>query len=151
MAFITTYNPSHPDTFKYVTCLKEGLRDSTKMRKIIDDQKWIKAFRQPPNLKNILCHSAFRQQKDHETSPKVRKWKNPRCGTCPNIEETSNISLNSNEIAKFKIKEVMDYDSRRLIYCIVCSGCGEKYIGQTGDILRNRVRVHKQQILHEDK
>ena len=29
--------------------------------------------------------------------------------------------------------------------------CGEKYIGQTGNVIRNRVRVHKQQILHEDK
>ena len=70
---------------------------------------------------------------------------------CPHIEETSQISLNSNETEKFKIKEVMDADSRNLIYCIVCSGCGEKYIGQTGDVIRNRVRVHKQQILHEDK
>ena len=151
IAFITTYNPSHPDTFKYITSLKEGLGGSTKMRRIVDDQKWIKAHRQPPNLKNILCHSAFRQQKDQETSPKVRKCKNPRCGMCPHIEETSQISLNSNETEKFKIKEVMDCDSRNLIYCIVCRGCGEKYIGQTGDVIRNRVRVHKQQILHEDK
>ena len=100
------------------------------MRRIVDDQKWIKVHRQPPNLKNILCHSAFRQQKGQETSPKVRKCKNPRCGMCPHIEETSQISLNSNETEKFKIKEVMD--------------CGEIYIGQTGDVIRNRVRVHKQ-------
>ena len=70
---------------------------------------------------------------------------------CPHIEETSQICLNSNETEKFKIKEVMDCDSRNLIYCIVCMGCGEKYIGQAGDVIRNRVRVHKQQILHEDK
>ena len=45
----------------------------------------------------------------------------------------------------------MDCDSRKLIYCFVCRDCGEKYIGLTGDVIRNRVRVHKQQILHEDK
>ena len=49
----------------------------------------------------------------------------------------------------------MDYDSRNLIYSIVCSGRGEKYIlQQTGFtcILKNRVIFHKQQqILHEDK
>ena len=70
---------------------------------------------------------------------------------CPHIEETSQISLNSNKTEKFKIKVVMDCDSRHLIYCIVCRGCGERYIGQMGDVIRNRVRVHKQQILHEDK
>ena len=106
-----------------------------------------KAHRQPPNLKSILCHSAFRPQKDQETSPKVRKCKNPRCGMCPHIEETSQISLNSNETEKFKIKEEMDCDFRNLIYCVACSDCGEKYIGQTGDVIRNRVRVHQQQIL----
>ena len=45
----------------------------------------------------------------------------------------------------------MDCDSRKLIYCFVCRGCGEKYIGLRGDVIRNRVRVHKQQILHADK
>ena len=44
----------------------------------------------------------------------------------------------------------LDCDSRNVIYCFVCSGCGQKYtcIGQTGDILRNRVTVQTQD---EDK
>ena len=37
IAFLTTYNPSHPDTFKYINSLKEGLRGSTKMPRIVDD------------------------------------------------------------------------------------------------------------------
>ena len=33
-----------------------------------------------------------------------------------------------------------------LIYVITCAGCGHNYIGEMGDVLRNRGTVHKQQI-----
>ena len=40
----------------------------------------------------------------------------------------------------------MSCTSNNLIYVITCAGCGKNYIGETGDVLRNRVTVHKQQI-----
>ena len=33
-----------------------------------------------------------------------------------------------------------------LIYCIVCGNCKEFYIGQTGNFICERVRIHRQQI-----
>ena len=33
-----------------------------------------------------------------------------------------------------------------VIYALICGNCKKIYIGQSGDILRNRVRVHRQQI-----
>ena len=40
--------------------------------------------------------------------------------------------------------------SKNLVYCITCAGCNKYYIGQTGDCLRNRVTVHRQQINHPE-
>ena len=40
----------------------------------------------------------------------------------------------------------MGCDVRDLIYVTQCSGCGEEYIGETGDSLRHRMTVHRQQI-----
>ena len=37
-----------------------------------------------------------------------------------------------------------------MVYVITCAGCGQNYIGETGDVLRNRVTVHKQQIRDPD-
>ena len=34
--------------------------------------------------------------------------------------------------------------SSDLAYVITCAGCGDNYIGETGDVLRNRVTVRKQ-------
>ena len=40
----------------------------------------------------------------------------------------------------------MNCTSTNLIYIITCAGCGHNYKGKTGDVMRNRVTVHKQQI-----
>ena len=44
----------------------------------------------------------------------------------------------------------MDCTSKNLIYCIQCEGCEKNYIGQTGDQLRNRMTIHRQQISHPE-
>ena len=40
----------------------------------------------------------------------------------------------------------MDCTTKNMIYCIKCNGCKKDYIGQTGDQLKNRTTVHRQQI-----
>ena len=32
------------------------------------------------------------------------------------------------------------------MYIYICGGCGEEYIGETGNLLRQRVTIHNQQI-----
>ena len=44
----------------------------------------------------------------------------------------------------------MNCTSTNLVYVITCAGRGQNYIGETGDVLRNRVTVHKQQISDPD-
>ena len=46
----------------------------------------------------------------------------------------------------------MSCDSSNLLYVIICSGCNEEYIGETGKgttKLRDRVRVYHEQINDE--
>ena len=40
----------------------------------------------------------------------------------------------------------MTSDVQNVIYVITCNGCGEYYIGKTGDKLRTRRTIHAQQI-----
>ena len=44
------------------------------------------------------------------------------------------------------VKENMNCTVRNVLYVLICNGCKEYYIGQTGDKLRNRKTVHEQQI-----
>ena len=46
----------------------------------------------------------------------------------------------------------MSCDSSDLEYVVICEGCGEEYIGETGDgetVLRDRCRVYRQHIRHK--
>ena len=43
----------------------------------------------------------------------------------------------------------MNCNTKDLIYVIKCRRCEALYVGQTGDTLRARVRVHRQQIKDE--
>ena len=40
----------------------------------------------------------------------------------------------------------MGCDVKNLIYVMQCSGCGEEYIRETGNSLRHRMTVHRQQL-----
>ena len=53
---------------------------------------------------------------------------------------------NTNNGQLFEVKKNMDCSSKNLLYVIKCSGCGKDYIGETGNELRKRMTVHRQQI-----
>ena len=147
IAFVSTYNPHHPDVFSYINTLKDTLKGSERMHNIIEPTKWIKGQRQPKNLGQILCRSKVLRNSS-DSHPKVSKCRDVRCGTCAHIRETSTLDWKDDKL--FQIKQEMNCTSTNLIYCIICAGCNEKYIGQTGDTLRNRVTVHRQQIKHKE-
>ena len=110
------------------------------MSNIISKTKFIKCKRQLPNLKRILIKSEFNET---EISPSVSKCNDPRCALCKYILEGSSLKIKDK---LFHIKESMDCTIQNVIYVLICNGCNEFYIGQTGDKLRNRRTVHDQQI-----
>lgn len=79
-----------------------------------------------------------------EETPDVRKCQKPRCATCPYLQEGHQFEFKNGR--NFNIHSSITCESSHLIYVITCAGCGENYIGQTGDTLRHRMTVHRQQI-----
>ena len=110
------------------------------MSKILSETKIVKCKRQLPNLKSMLTKSDFNESK---TPAKVTRCNEPRCGLCEHIVEGSSITLGNKT---FHVKENMDCTVQNVLYVLICNGCQEFYIGQTGDKLRNRRTVHDQQI-----
>ena len=110
------------------------------MNRIMKNTKFIRGKRQLPNLRRILMKSEFNE---NNTPPCVSKCNESRCGLCKSIIEGS--CLNSND-KTFHVKENMNCTVRNYLYVLICNGCKEYYIGQTGDTLRNRKTVLEQQI-----
>ena len=109
------------------------------MNRIMKNTKFIKGKRQLSNLRRILMKSEFTE---NNTPPCVSKCNEPRCGLCKSIIEGSCLKLKDKT---FHVKENMNCTVRNVLYVLICNGCKEFYIGQTGDKLRNRKTVHEQQ------
>ena len=111
--------------------------------KILQNNPLLKSTRQPKNLKKILTRAKF------ETYPKINqitKCGDPRCGICLSKQLIEGTEIDLKCGINFIVKNSMTCYSTNLLYVLICSGCKNEYIGETGDTLRAKMRVHRQQI-----
>ena len=143
LCLVTAYNPNNLQVVQLVRKTLPMLNQNSSLKSIMSKTKVIHSQREPRNLMRMLTNSYFSRQKD--TDPKVKICGTKRCGTCPYLKQGKEFTFSvRNEI--FRMKHSMNCTSTNLIYVITCAGCGHNDIGETGDVLRNRVTVHKQQI-----
>lgn len=138
--FVSTYNPSNYNIFPIVRGSEDFLKNSERMKSILNKKKIINCKRQPKNLKRILCASKF-DSEVRETS--VTKCMQKRCKTCDIIIDCQSYTFKNG--FHFKIKTDMNCTSKNVIYALICSKCSDFYIGQTGMELRKRMTLHRQQ------
>ncbi|MCG7879609.1 MAG: GIY-YIG nuclease family protein [Candidatus Thiodiazotropha endolucinida] len=138
--YVSTYNPKDPELFNVIRDNVPILEEDDKMRRILTKYKLIKSKRQPYNLKRLLTKAKF---KSNDT-PKVTKCNKPTCGLCIHLLEGNSFTFRCG--TNFTIHENMSCDVKNVVYVMKCRGCGEEYIGETGNLLRQRVTIHNQQI-----
>ena len=81
-------------------------------------------------------------------TPGVKKCNDKRCKCC-NVLLIGNSYTFKHTQTKFTVKTSFTCRSFNLIYVIICPGCGEEYIGETGGTktrLKDRVTVYRQHI-----
>ena len=90
-----------------------------------------------------MCKSKFSSQTEQCRLKKCGK----SCFCCGYLLEGEGFQFKKTKTL-FKVKYNFNCESSNLIYVIICSGCKEEYIGQTGTKLKERVSVYKQHINH---
>ncbi|XP_071132786.1 uncharacterized protein [Mytilus edulis] len=138
--FVITHNPRN---FKIIPVAKAHLPildQDEKMRRLINTETLLQSKRQPQNLKRLLTRARFDQQRTFSVS----KCRDSRCGACPYIHVGKGMDI-PNGLSLFTNEDIT-CKSENLIYCIKCNGCQEIYIGQTGNSVTERVRIHRQHI-----
>ena len=111
------------------------------MKEIIQRYTIIKSKRQPNNLKRLLTKAKFT---DKQKLPKKSICNRPNCGVWEHLITENKFIFQCGKT--FNVKTTMSCEVRNLIYVIRCGGCQEEYIGETVDLLRHRLTVHRQQI-----
>ena len=142
ITYIETYNPNYESFSKTINNTLGFLNGSDRMKEVLKNRRIIHAKRQAPSLKRILTKARFKENdKIYQTS----KCGDQRCKCCENIIEASTFHFSDINL-EFQIRSDMNCNSRNLIYVLFCNGCNQRYVGQSGDELRSRCRVHRQHI-----
>ena len=144
LSFVSTNNPSNPNIFNAIKTSMDQIKGSLRHKNVLENTKLIHSKRQPSNLGRLLCKSKY-INKDKLGIKKCGK----NCVCCNylmEIKEYKFLNLNST----FVINSNFNCNSSNLIYAIVCPGCNEEYIGQTGRTLKERLCLYRQHISHPE-
>ncbi|OOZ57814.1 hypothetical protein [Solemya velum gill symbiont] len=140
--FVTTYIPEQPNVISVARTNIPILHRSDKMKQIIQAKHILPSKRQPKNLKKLITKANF--STGQAPKNRIEKCGDSRCGTCKHLTVGEQIILKNG--MNIKPNANMNCKTKNLVYCITCPGCSEWYIGQTGNSLCERMRIHRQQI-----
>ena len=140
--FVSTHNPCHSNIFNVIKTNLPILYSDNNLKELFPEESFIRSKRQPLNLKRLLTRAKF--DGDSPNTLQVKTCNDARCGMCPNMEVGTNVTLKNGKV--ITPNQNFDCKSQNLIYCIICEGCKESYIGQTGNSICERIRIHRQQI-----
>ena len=138
--FITIYNPHNPNIFKHIRNSLPILQTDPKFTSNLQNSNITKCYRQPKNLKQLLCSSTF---PECSSKPCVSKCDTPRCQLCE-IIICKDIFISENR-KNFHVKCNMNCNSLFVVYVLFCANCNATYIGGTNN-LRLRVNLHRNHI-----
>ena len=141
LAFVTTFNHRNPELFTPAYRNLEQLKQSEKMKNVLQNTQVIKSKRQPKNLKQILTNAKFVNNLE---KPNVYKCNGHLCGVCDIIIEGNSYTFPGNNTT-FDIKRNLNCSAKNVIYVIECNKCKDWYIGSTEN-LKHRVALHKSNI-----
>ena len=127
---IQTFNPNYNNYFNEA---KNAINSLERSNPNFKNNKFIKSYRQPMNLKRILT-----TEKSKRKSPIVEKCNDKKCNICKIIITKSEYNFNG---IIFKVNRSMSCKTKNCIYVINCNGCNEIYIGETNNF-RLRMNLH---------
>ena len=144
LPLVLTHNLNNPQIINRIKQNLQFLKNSEKIKPILENTKLIVSRRQPKNLKKQLTQARFVSERTYNT---VTQCGEPRCGTCAIIMTGIDIKLKNGKT--WHVKCPMNCKSRNIIYILICAKCRSFYVGQTEN-LRQQVTLHRQQINHEE-
>ncbi len=142
-----TYNPKLPSVPKIIKKHWRTLTNDQKMQKIFPLPPMV-AYKQPPNLKSVLCRAKLPQNKHPKRRLVGMQPCNKPCNVCPYITKTKSFT-SSHTNKTFDLKGLFTCATTGVIYLANCSKCQKQYVGQTGRKFHDRVMEHLNSIFHK--
>ena len=149
VTLVIDHNPRRKDPSQLIKQCCEPLKFTNKiLNKKLSMPKVIVAKRQPPNLLRQLSLNLDRDQNITTNSNNFTKCTDSRCLFCQIVIENETYTTKSGYVLKRNFP--MTCKTRDLIYLLICEGCLEEYMGETGTQMNLRTNLHRSQIVNEN-
>ena len=149
--FAITYNPKLPSISKIISKHWRTMVKDKKLSNTFKEPPMV-AFKQPANLRKILCHAKLppkprRHPKREQFG--ISKCNKP-CIICDYVFPSKEFrSTHTGE--KFKINGEFTCFTSSVIYLTTCTKCFKQYVGQTGRTLKDRIAEHVRDVRKGEK
>ena len=135
-----TYHPKLPSISAIIKKHYRTMAKDPNTKKILPKPPML-AYKQPPNLRNKLCHAKLPKQTKPKRSLKGTKACNTPCGICPYILDSKEF-ISTTTRQRFEMTGHYTCNTKGVIYLTTCSKCLQQYVGQTGRRLVDRIKEH---------
>ena len=150
ITFTRTYNPNHNFNYnRFNNCLNNI--NNRELREIFSNKKVLLTTRQPKNLKKMLVTAKF------DLRPEFPNRKPNVLSKCTDCIYHKNYYIKPCKSFTFKLangksvtsnyNKFFDYDSKDVLYILICNNCDYFYFGKTIDF-KQRIRKHKSDVKH---
>ena len=106
------------------------------------------AYKQTPNLKNVLCRAKLPSNKHPKRRLCGMKACHKPCNVCPYICTTKTFTSNHTK-QTFNLNGLFTCATSGVINLTTCLKCNKQYIGQTGRKFGQRMMEHLNNIYHK--
>ena len=142
-----TYHPKLPSVPQILKKHSRTLTKDNKMLKIFPTPPMV-AYKQPPNLKSVLCRAKLPKNSHPKRRLLGMKPCSKPCNVCPYIKTTKTIYSNQTK-QSYNLNGLFTCQTTGVIYLTSCLKCKKQYVGQTGRRFSQRMMEHLQCIYHK--
>ena len=144
--FAITYNPMLPSITKIVSKHWHTMTKNKHIKEVFPQPPMI-AYKQPPNLKSMLCRAKLStiSRPQRKTTGMIRCTNS--CNVCIYYNHTKTIKSKNGEV--YQMTGQFGCHTKGVIYLTSCSTCKKQYVGQTGRFFYERMMEHLRSIKNE--
>ena len=145
VTFVVTYSPHFPSISNIIGKHWRTMVRNPEMKRIFEQPPMV-AYKQPSNLKRVLCRARLpppptRQSLRLQSDAGLRKCLKPHCRLCIHVNDDPTIFSTSTRYTH-QVQGKFSCETTSVVYIITCMRCDIAYIGQTGRSLRQRISEH---------
>ena len=141
---IFTFNENNPPLHKWIRDNQRLLFRNQRAKEL--GEKMQVTFKQPKNLKSLICGLDKQPQMDYNDDVGCSKC--GRCHACDKVEKTKKFqSTNTKKV--YSIREKINCDTPFVVYLGTCKKCHGQYVGKTVHPFKRRHSGHKQEVRHQ--